>query len=429
MELNIPKNDKRRIVIIGGGFAGMTLAKKLAGSNYQVVLIDKNNYHQFQPLLYQVATAELTAEEISFPFRKIFRKHDNIIFRIAEFIRMDAKTKTVVTDKGYIDYDYLVLAVGSVSNFFGMNNVEANALPMKSSSDALDIRNHILENIEKASITADSAIKRSLLNVVIVGGGATGIELAGAVSEMRNNMRKGDSHDMYEELEIYLIEGTGALLGNMGTKVSDKTLKLLRKKGVNVLLNSTVSDYINGQIVLKTGKTIPTSNAIWTSGVKIDKIDGVPEELTTNGGRINTDGYFTIKGLPDVFIIGDASMQTDIKNPKGYPQLARVAMEQAQHLAKNFIRISEEKNPVPFKYKEYPVMAVVGRNNAFAEYKNKYMLSGFIAWLGWVMVHIILVLGVNNKFSILLGWAWNYYTNDHPARVIIRTTKKSAPTE
>ncbi|MCC8088055.1 MAG: NAD(P)/FAD-dependent oxidoreductase [Rikenellaceae bacterium] len=425
MGLNIPDNGKKRIVVIGGGFGGMTLVKKLAGTDYQVVLIDKNNYHRFQPLLYQVASAELSAEEISFPFRKIYRKYNNVIFRMAEFLSVDPSSKKISTDKGDLYYDYLVFALGSVPNFFGMKNVEKYALPMKSSADALDIRNHILENFEKASLAADPEVKRSLLNVIIVGGGATGVELAGAMAEMKANIKKGDYHDMLSEIELYLIEGSGALLGNMGDKVANKTAKLLRRKGVNVLLNSTVSDYVDGAVVLKTGKKIESSNLIWTSGVKVAEIVGIPQELVVKGGRITVDEFSAVKGMDNVFVIGDAAMQTDVKNPKGYPQLARVSIEQGQHLASNLKRVAEGKEFKPFKYREYPVLAVVGRNNAFFEYKNKYMLSGFIGWLAWVGVHIFLVLGVNNKWNILSGWAWNYFTNDHPARIIVTTTQKS----
>lgn len=420
MTLNIPETDGKRVVVVGGGFGGLQLVKKLSRSPYQVVLIDRNNFHMFQPLLYQVATAAINPGDIAFPFRKLFRGRKNVFFRMAEVRQVDPGENTVYTDRGELRYDYLVLASGSTTNYFGMEHIEAESYPMKEVSEALTIRNRILLHIEKSVELPPSELKRSMLNIVIVGGGATGVELAGAFAEMKNNIMPEDYPEYHRnDIRIYLIEGAPKLLGNMQERTSRKTLELLERCGVKVMLDSTVVDYSGDRVVLKDGRTIPTHNLIWTSGVTVKLPAGLEKYEKGKGGRLVTDMYFRVKGADNIFAVGDCSIQTeDPGNPNGYPQLARVAMEQAAHLGRNLRRLARGKLPERFEYRQYPVLATVGRNHAFAEYK-KLWLGGFFAWLAWAGIHLFLMLGVKNKLNVFMGWVWNYLTFDLPTRVVI----------
>ncbi len=420
MTLNIPDNGSKRVVVVGGGFAGLQLVKKLSKSDYQVVLIDRNNFHMFQPLLYQVATAELSPGDIAFPFRKLFRGKRGVFYRMAEVRRVDVNRNTVHTDRGSLRYDFLVLATGSTTNFFGMQNIERAAYAMKEVSEAVAIRNRVLLHIEKAVELPDNPIRSALLNIVIVGGGATGVELAGAFAEMKRSVMPRDYPEYHQkDINIYLIEGSGRLLGTMSEKTSQKTLQILTDRGVKVHLNSTVVDYRNNKVILKDGGEIPTDNLIWTSGVTVKLPDGLERFEKGRGERLLTDMYFRVKGADNIFAVGDASIQTDDPaNPNGYPQLARVAIEQAGHLARNLTRLAKGKLPEKFDYTQYPVLATVGRNKTFLEYKD-FRMGGFFAWVAWAGVHLFLILGVKNKVSIFGGWFWNYVTYDLPNRVII----------
>lgn len=419
MALNIPEYSSERIVVVGGGFAGLTLVKKLAKTGYQVVLIDRNNFHQFPPLFYQVATAAINPGDIAFPFRKILGKKKNVHFRMTEIISADPVRKKITTADGTLSFDHLVLATGSSTNYFGMQNIERASMAMKDISEALAIRNKVLLNIEKAVESGKGFERRALLNIVIVGGGATGIELAGAFAEMKNNIIPKDYPEYHHgEINIYLIEGSGRLIGNMGGKTSADSLKHLEKSGVKVILNNRVTDYRNKKVFLQDGPPIPTHNLIWTSGVTVKVPAGLEKCTRGKSGRVVTDDFFRIMCYENIYVIGDASVQISGKYPDGHPQLARVAIEQAKRLARNFKAMAEGKEPEPYVYKEYPVLATVGRNHAFAEYSN-FRVKGFPGWVIWAAVHLFSILGVKNKFNVFWGWFWNYITYDLPARVII----------
>lgn len=425
MKLNIPKTDRERVVVVGGGFAGLSLLKELANTKYQVVLIDKTNVHEFQPLLYQVATAAISPGDIAFPFRKLLRgkKRDNIHFRMAELQGVDPAKKVVKTDRGALEYDYLVLAMGAVTNFFGIESVKENAMQMKTLSQALEIRNTVLYNIEQAVQIEDHDRYKSLLNVVIVGGGAAGVELAGAFAEMKRYIVPKDYPEIDpDDFKIYLFEGSDRLLGVMSDKTSEETLKILTKRGVDVELGRYVVDYKEGEVVLKDGEKIPTENFIWTSGVTVELPKGMEKASTNRAGRIETDEYLRMKGYDSIYVVGDASLQVTEDYPNGYPQLARVAMEQAQHVGKSLCNIAKGREEKPYKYINYPMMATVGRNRAFAEI-GPLRLKGFLAWISWTFVHIIFILGVRNKFNVLWNWFWNYVAFDLPTRIIVTPTK------
>lgn len=428
MALNIPECKSERIVVAGGGFAGLTLVKKLINTGYQVVLIDRNNFHQFPPLFYQVATAAINPGDIAFPFRKIFRGKKNIFFRMTEVISTDPLKKRITTRHGSLSFDHLVLAMGSSTNYFGMRDIERESLAMKDISEALAIRNKVLMNIEKAVGLQDGLERTALLNIVIAGGGATGIELAGAFAEMKNNIIPKDYPEYHHEnigIDIHLIEGSGKLIGSMSEKTSAESLEYLRKAGVNVILNDTVTGYRHKKVFLKDGPPIPTHNLIWASGVTIKIPEGLEKCFRGKGGRIVTDDFFKVMCYDNVYVIGDASVQVSEKYPNGHPQLARVAIEQASHLARNFKLLKNGKTPEPYVYKEYPVLATVGRNHAFAEYRSLRM-KGFSGWILWAAVHLFSILGVKNKINIFWGWFWNYITYDLPARVIISGGNKDS---
>lgn len=419
MELNIPKPAYKRIIVVGGGFAGLSLVRKLAGSIYQVVLLDRRNCHQFQPLLYQVASAALSPGDILFPFRKVFRGKKNVFFRMTDVRKVDPARKTVHTADGAISYDYLVLAAGSTTNFYGMERIEKVAYPMKDAAEALVIRNRVLAHIEKAIMIENPVRKRALLNIVIVGGGATGVEVAGAFADMKRQVMRKD-YPTFDQIEvnIYLLEGSDKILGAMSPETSRDARRLLTEMGVKVMLNALVKDYADGEVKLGSGEAIPTDNLIWCSGVKSVLPEGLENAQRGRGGRAVTDDYMRLPGFDGLYAVGDISIQHSERHPDGLPQLARVAIEQAAAVAKNLLRIAHAKPEIPFRYVEYPVLATIGRNRAFAEY-GKIRLTGFIAWCAWAAVHLFTVLGVRNKFYVLWGWFWNYMTFDMPTRVIV----------
>ncbi|MCC8036115.1 MAG: NAD(P)/FAD-dependent oxidoreductase [Rikenellaceae bacterium] len=428
MTLNIPDTENKRVIVIGGGFAGLKLVRKLSRSPYQVVLVDRNNFHMFQPLLYQVATAAINPGDIAFPFRKLFRGKKNVFYRMAEVRKVDAVKNRIYTDRGSLDYDYLVLATGSTTNFFGMENIEKTAFPMKEVVEAQAIRNRVLLHVEKAVELGTSLEREALLNIVIVGGGATGVELAGAFAEMKNHIIPKDYPEYHHsDVSIYLVEGGPKLIGTMSEKTSAKALEILETRGVNVWVDSTVTDYVDQSVVLKDGRRIPTRNLIWTSGVTVKVPAGLEKFPRGKGSRLLTDMYFRLKGSDNIFAVGDASLQQDDPaNPTGYPQLARVAIEQAGHLANNLKRLADGKLPDPFDYRQYPVLATVGRNKAFVEYKD-FRMDGFAAWVAWAGIHLFLLLGVKNKLNVFWEWFWNYVTWDMPTRIIMVPHQLTAP--
>lgn len=421
--LNIPHTDKKRVVIVGGGFAGLNLAKKLRKCNqYQVVLIDQNNYHLFKPLLYQVASAGLDPSDVSFPFRKVFRAKKNIFFRMGRMLAVHPEQNRLETSNGSIHYDYLVIATGCVPNFFGIKDIEKYAWPMADVRDSLRIRNTMFYNLERAMIAPTDMDRQTMLNIVIVGGGASGVEIAGAMAEMRRYIVPKDYPGVDIALmHIYLIEGRDRLLANMSSKTSAGCLQVLKEKGVEVLLGISVTDYRDNQVYCSDGRVIRTANLIWTSGVKSEVIRGIENSQKEHRGRILTDNYNRIKGFENIFAIGDVAFVDDPLYPAGYPQLARVAISQGQRLAANLIALANDRPMKPYRYVPIGVLATVGRNRAFVEWGKLY-LEGFWAWMVWSVIHILFLIGVQSKIKVFTGWIWNYFGKDLPVRLIIGDT-------
>lgn len=424
MGFNIPKTDKKRLVIIGGGFGGLKLADKLKKDHYQIVLIDKNNFHQFPPLFYQVASSGLEPGSILFPFRKNFQKQKDFHFRMAEVKAVIAERNMIDTSIGELTYDYLVIASGTVTNFFGNQTIEEKALPMKSVQEALKLRNTLLSNFEKATICPDPTERQALMNVVVVGGGATGVEVSGALSEMKRFIMPKDYPDLKQsEMHIFLVEGSPKLLGSMSAEASEHAEKFLKEMGVNIILNKRVTDYEEGKVILDDNSTIAAKTLVWVSGVTATHFEHIDKELLGHGGRIYVNEFNQVKGTTNVFAIGDVCLMTEEAFPKGHPQVAQVAIQQGKLLAKNLKRHDAGKPMEPFHYCDLGTLATVGRNKAVADLK-KLKLHGFLAWMVWMGVHLRSILGVKNKVVVLIEWIWNYITYDQSLRLIITIPKK-----
>ncbi|MCI6894873.1 MAG: NAD(P)/FAD-dependent oxidoreductase [Bacteroidales bacterium] len=427
MSINIQRNEKKRVVIVGGGLGGLRLAEELYGSGMQVVLIDKNNFHQFPPLIYQIASAGIDPSSISFPFRQIFRKRKDFYFRMAEARMVDTEKKILQTSIGKIDYDYLVMAAGATTNFFGNKNIEEWAIPMKTVSEAMGLRNALLSNLERALTCASENERQELLNVVIVGGGATGVEIAGALSEMKRYVIPYDYPDMDSSLmHIYLIEAGDRLLAGMSQDSSKKAYEFLESMGVDVQFGKMVTDYRDHKVIMKDGTEIPTRTFLWVSGIRANAMPGIDESHLGRGFRFKVDQYNRITGLDSVFAIGDQCLQTtDASFPDGHPQVAQVAIQQAKNLAKNIKKINngqDDSTLTAFKYKNLGSMATVGRNKAVVEI-GKLHSQGFIAWVLWLVVHLRSILGVKNKMMVLLNWLWKYVSYNDSIRMITYATK------
>ena len=428
MSINIQRNQKKRVVIVGGGLGGLRLAEDLYGSGMQVVLIDKNNFHQFPPLIYQIASAGIDPSSISFPFRQIFRKRKDFYFRMAEARMVDTEKKILQTSIGKIDYDYLVLAAGATTNFFGNKNIEEWAIPMKTVPEAMGLRNALLSNFERALTCATEEERQELLNVVIVGGGATGVEIAGALSEMKRYVIPYDYPDMDSTLmHIYLIEAGDRLLAGMSQDSSKKAYDFLKSMGVDIQFGKMVTDYRDHKVIMKDGTEIPTRTFLWVSGIRANAMPGISEDHLGRGFRFKVDQFNRIPGLNDVFAIGDQCLQTtDPAYPNGHPQVAQVAIQQAKNLAKNIKRINEghadDNSLTPFKYNNLGSMATIGRNKAVVEI-GKFHSQGFFAWILWLVVHLRSILGVKNKMMVLLNWLWKYVSYNDSIRMITYATK------
>lgn len=428
MRARIPEVSQSRVVIIGGGFAGLTLLRKLRKKNFQIVLIDQYNYHQFQPLFYQVATSGLEPSSISFPFRKIFQSRKNIFIRVTQVTAVDTQSKKVITPIGHINYDYLVIATGVVTNYFGNEHFREKSFPMKSVPEALLLRNTLLQNLEAALITDDADEREGLLNLVIIGGGPTGVELSGAIAEMKKFILPKDYPELdFNEMNIYLIEALPALLNAMSKKASEKVYNYLKGLGVKVMLNTKVSDYDGKNVKLADNSTIRSNMMIWTAGVSAAKLEGLPAESHGRGGRLLVNRINMMQGFTDVFAIGDIALMTEEKYPNGHPQVAQVAIQQARQLAVNFCRMRARQPLLPFSYKDKGSMATVGRNLAVADLKG-LNLSGFVAWLIWMFVHLVSLIGFKNKVITFINWVWNYITYDQSLRLIIKPKQKGAET-
>lgn len=427
MSINIQRNQKKRVVIVGGGLGGLRLAEDLYGSGMQVVLIDKNNFHQFPPLIYQIASAGIDPSSISFPFRQIFRKRKDFYFRMAEARMVDSEKKILQTSIGKIDYDYLVLAAGATTNFFGNKNIEEWAIPMKTVPEAMGLRNALLSNLERALTCATEEERQELLNVVIVGGGATGVEIAGALAEMRRYVIPYDYPDMDSSLmHIYLIEAGDRLLAGLSQESSQKAYEFLKSMGVDIQFGKMVTDYRDHKVIMKDGTEIPTRTFLWVSGIRANAMPGIDESHMGRGFRFKVDEYNRIPGVEDVFAIGDQCLQTsDAAYPNGHPQVAQVAIQQAKNLAKNLKLINQGADSselTAFHYKNLGSMATIGRNKAVVEI-GKFRSQGFFAWVLWLVVHLRSILGVKNKMMVLLNWLWKYVSYNDSIRMITYATK------
>ena len=424
MRANIKRNEQRRVVVVGGGLGGLKLVSSLRDTDFQVVLVDKNNYNQFPPLIYQVASAGLEPSNISFPFRRLFQGWKNFFFRMAEVQHIDTEEKAIKTSIGTIHYDDLVLAAGATTNFFGNKNIEASALPMKSVSESMRLRNTILQNLERAETEDNEARKQALMNIAIVGGGPSGVEIAGVLAEMKQTILPRDYPDLDTScMHIYLINATPRLLGAMSERSSREAEKALKELGVKVMTNCMVTDYVDKELVLKDGQRIPAETVIWVSGIKANNIDGIPAESIGHAGRILVDRFNRVKGLKDVYAIGDQCIvEGDEAYPYGHPQLAQVAIQQAKTLAKNLIRQEKGETEQPFSYHNLGTMATIGRKKAVVEI-GKLKFGGFFAWLLWLIVHLRSILGVKNKTIVFLNWMWSYMNYKQSLRLILKAKR------
>lgn len=425
--MDIPKlnPDQKRVVIIGAGFAGLKLAKDLSSKLFQVVLIDKNNYHQFQPLMYQVATSGLEPSSICFPLRKIFHGKQNIFIRIAEVEFISTKHQIIETNLGEVEYDYLVLSYGAVTNYFNNKTIEENAFSMKSVSDALLLRNSLLQNYEKALVAQTERERESLLNVVVVGGGPTGVELAGAIAEMKQKILPKDYAEInFHQMHIYLLEASSRLLNGMSDKSGEAVKAYLNKLGVEVKTGTAVQDYDGSTVKLATGQSINSNCLIWATGVKGLKIKGLPDTSFASNDRILVDKFNFVLDTKNIFAIGDIALMKTSDFPKGHPQVAQAAIQQAELLAKNLKAINTKGLLEEFQYQDKGSMATVGHNLAVAEI-GKIKLKGFMAWAIWMLIHLLAIIGIKNRLIILLNWTWQYFTYDPSLRLIIKPKEQS----
>lgn len=415
---------KKRIIIVGAGFAGLTLAEDLENTDYEVYLIDKNNYHQFQPLMYQVATARLEPASISFPLRKVFQRSKNVKIRIADVLSVEPENKCLKTSIGDFSYDYLVLAYGCKTNYFGNKNLENCAFPMKSVPEAIQLRNRILQTFEDAVVTKNPEELQYILNFVIVGGGPTGVELAGALSEMKKNILPKDYPDKdFSKLTVYLLEGSPNVLNAMSDDSKKASRKYLEDLGVIVKTGTVVENYNGRTVSLKNGETIEAKNVIWAAGVTGNQIEGIPEASITRGNRLIVNRFNEVEHLKDVFAIGDIAYMTTPKYVNGHPQLAAVANEQAKVLAKNFKLQTKNKPRKEYEYHDKGSMATIGKRKAVVDLPN-FSFQGRFAWFTWMFVHLMLILSVKNKLTIFVNWAFSYFSNDSTLRVLIKPVTK-----
>ncbi|MBK8955438.1 MAG: NAD(P)/FAD-dependent oxidoreductase [Saprospiraceae bacterium] len=420
MAFNIPDTEKKRIVIIGAGFGGFILAQNLNVKYYQVVLIDKNNFHQFQPLFYQVAMSGLEPSSICFPLRKNFRNKDDVFIRVADVLKIDVSSKMIVADIGELGYDYLVIATGNSTNYFGRQDLKLNSIPLKSVSEALYLRNRILEDLEKAVLEKENALKDQLLDIIIVGGGPTGVELAGSLAEMKKHIIPKDYPDLNTNLiDIHLIQNGNRLLANMSASSSEYALKCLEKMGVHVHLNKLVTDIRDNGVLLSDREFIPGKKIIWAAGVKAIVVPGLPVHVYAPDGRLTVDQFCRVIDHPDIYSIGDAAYMISDSFPNGLPALAPVAMQQARFLAKylNAQHLGKQLNP--FHYRDKGQMATIGRNKAVFDF-GKFHVQGFIAWLLWLFIHIYFLVGIRNRIVVFVNWVWSYLFYDQALRLNIK---------
>lgn len=424
--MNIPHTNYKRVVIVGCGFGGLKLAQKLNGKNFQVVLLDRNNYHTFQPLLYQVATAGLEADSIAYPIRKIFKGQSNLHFRWCDVLQVNTLDKSVHTSIGDLTYDYLVIATGSTTNFFGNEGFESNAMPMKTVTEALNLRSFILQKFEEALLEKDLEKQQALMTFAVVGGGPTGVELAGALCELKNHVLPNDYPELdFRRMRVLLIENSGELLSAMQPANRAKAATYLESLGCELWLNTGVASYDGHTVQLRNGKVLNSSGLIWAAGIKGVPVPGLPETSVTPRGRIIVDETCLVKGTDSVYAIGDVAQMSQANYPNGHPQIAPVAIQQAELVADNFLAVQQGKNTSTFTYRDKGVMATVGRNRAVVEAAG-LRFGGFAGWLTWMALHLMLLVGFRNKVVVFINWLWNYINYDRNIRLIIRPFKRSS---
>jgi NADH dehydrogenase len=425
MTPNIPETYQTRIVIVGAGFGGLALAQKLAKHDFQIVLIDKNNYHQFQPLFYQVAMAGLEPSSISFPLRKIFQNKPNVHIRITKVLKVETEKQTLETELGELSYDYLVMAMGADTNFFGMQNIIDNAMPMKSVTEAIYLRNKVLQNLEDALSATDADTREGLMNMVVVGTGPTGVEVSGTLAEMKHLILPKDYPELdFNLMKIYLFGASPEVLEVMSKEASIKSKEYLEHLGVIVRNGVRITDFDGKYAYTQAGEKIRTNNVVWAAGIKGNSIEGFPKEVYATGNRLKVNSFNQVDGLPNVFALGDiALMNGDPKFPHGHPQVAQTAIQQGELLAKNLLRILRKEEPIGFKYKDLGSMATVGRHLAVVDLPF-WKFQGAFAWYVWMFVHLMAILGVKNKIMVFINWLWNYVTYDQSLRLIIKPKVK-----
>jgi len=414
------KSPKPRVVIIGGGFGGLQLAKGLKKAPVDILMLDRHNYHTFQPLLYQVAMGAIEADSIGFPIRRIFTKQDNFTFNMVDVQKINPESNTLTTNIGTIHYDYLVIATGSNTNFFGNKEIEHFAMPMKNIPEALNIRSLVLQNLEKALVTSDQREKFALMTFVVVGGGPTGVELSGALAEMRHLILMKDYHGLSKyDMRVYLVEGKHRLLAAMSPQASAKAKEFLHKAGVTIYNSAHVESYDGFYLKIDNGKTIKARNVLWAAGVKGEMPEGILAEAIAKGNRLYVDEINRVNGYENIFAIGDVSAMITDKTPNGLPGVAPVAIQQGKTLAKNLVHLIKGEATEPFKYYDKGSLATVGRNKAVADL-GRIHLAGFFAWLLWGLVHIMSLAGFANKGIVFFRWAINYFTMNSDNRLVVR---------
>lgn len=412
------------VVIVGGGFAGLELAKKLSHKPFKVYVLDKHNYHTFQPLLYQVATGGLGSDAIAYPLRKVIGPMPNVAYRMAEVHRIDTDGKQVITDVGEFPYDYLVLATGSTTNYFGNASLEELTMPLKTIPQALDIRSYFLQEFEKAMVERSLSSQEAALNFVIVGAGPTGVELAGAMAEIRKNVMPHDYRELDpSKMRIHLIEAGSRVLSAMSEKSGANAQKFLEKMGVEVRLNTMVTGYDGHELKLKDQKSILAETVIWSAGVMGSMPGGLPDEKILRGNRIRVNEYAQVEGVENVFALGDIAAMVSEEFPHGHPMVASVAVQQGPWMGENLIRLSKNQALKKFKYKDKGSMATIGRNKAVVDMPFMH-LKGGLAWYIWMFVHLLLLVSFRNRLIVFVNWAWNYLSYERAIRLIIRPYKK-----
>ena len=419
-----------KVIIIGGGFGGIQLAKKLKNKEMEILMLDRHNYHTFQPLLYQVATGGLEPDSIAFPLRKVFKHQKNFNFRVADVQQILPSENKVITDIGEYDYDYLVMATGSETNFFGQKEIEHFSMPMKTVPEALNLRSLILQNLEEALMETDPIKKEALMTFVAVGGGPTGVETAGALAELKNHVLVNDYPELdINKMKIYLIESDERILSPFSLEASVKAKEFLEKMGVNVLVNTRVNHYDGERITYDNdSQTIYTKSVIWSAGVKGALIPGLDKAELARGGRLKTTNYNLVNGYDNIFAIGDLAYMETEDFPNGHPGVAQVAIQQGQQLAYNLLRIINKEKAHPFDYFDKGSMATIGRNKAVVDLKY-WKFQGFFAWLTWMFIHLLFLVGFRNKLVTLMNWIVNYFSYDRGTRVIIRKFNRESMME